>query len=128
MKNRQAGRGGDIARALAVADHQQRVGARELRIERRPQGSGRKHARIAEAAPSVDDRQGEILGERCILQAVVHDDDAGAGRARGLRASDAVARDDGRRHARQQQRLVADLRGAIGYGRPRVSARRRLPP
>ena len=35
-------------------------------------------------------------------------------RERRLRAGDAVACDDGRRHARQQQRLVADLRGRVG--------------
>ena len=39
--------------------------------------------------------------------------DAGAGRARGVRAGDAVARHDGRREPRQQQRLVADVGRAV---------------
>ena len=57
----------------------------------------------------IDDEDGKILGQRRILESVVHDDDAGAGRHRRLRALHAVARDDGGRGARQQQRLVADI-------------------
>jgi len=43
------------------------------------------------------------------LQSVVHHDDARAGELRKLRAGAAIARDDGRRQPRQQQRLVADI-------------------
>ena len=69
---------------------------------------------------SVDDQHGEILGERRILEAVVHDDDARARCASQPRARDAVARDDGRRDAREQQRLVADIgRRMCAAGRPR---------
>ena len=76
-----AGRAGlrnDIARAHVVADDQQRIAALELRVERRAQRTGRKHASIADAAPAIDDGDGEVLGQRGILQAVIHDDDAGA--------------------------------------------------
>ena len=99
MEHRQLRRRDDIARAIAVADHQKRVGPRKLGGERRPQRTCRKHARVTDAAPPVDDGQGEILDERSILQTVVHDDDAGAVRARRLRAGDAVARHHGRRGA-----------------------------
>ena len=37
-----------------LADHQQRIAARKLRVERRAQGTGGKHAAIADAAPAVD--------------------------------------------------------------------------
>ena len=100
-------------RAVALADDQQRVGALKLRVERRAQRPGREHAAIADAAAAVDHGHGEILGERAVLQAVVHDDDAGALRLRQRGAGDAVARDDGRRRAREQQRLVADLGRAV---------------
>ena len=57
MKDRQTMRGGNgVAGTRRLADHQQRVGARDLHSERRPQGSCGKHARVAEAAPSIDDR------------------------------------------------------------------------
>ena len=102
--------------ARHLAHDQQRIGAIELRVERRAQGAGRKDATIADAAAAVDDRDGQVLHQRRILQAVIHDDDAGALRFRQRRAGDAVARNDRGRHARQQQRLVADLRGVIGMG------------
>ena len=79
VKHRQAGCR-QVARAVAVADHQERIGALKLRCKRRAQGPGGKHASVAEPAPGVDHGQRKILGERGILQAVVHDDDAGAGR------------------------------------------------
>ena len=103
-------------RSGIVADHQQRVGALHLRGERRAQRPSRKDATIADAAPAVDHGDGPILGERRILQAVIHDHD---GRALGFRqrgAGDAVAGNNGRRRARQQQGFVADQAGRIGVG------------
>ena len=47
--------------------------------------------------------------QSAVLQAVVHDDDAGAARTRGLRPGETVGADDGRRDAGEQQRLVADI-------------------
>ena len=100
----------DVAGARHLADHQQRVGARELRVERRPQRPGGKHPAVADAAPAVDHRDREILGQRRILQAVVHDDDAGAGSSRGL------ARPRRGRAPRRSARRA-----------PAAAARRRLP-
>jgi hypothetical protein len=94
---------------VTVADDEQRIAAPKLRIERRAQRPRRKHAAIADAATAVDHGHCKILGERAVLQAVVHDDDAGALCLRQPGAGDAVARDDGRRRACEQQRLVADL-------------------
>ena len=103
----------DDVRRGALADHDQRLRAIELRAERRAQRPGRNDPAVADAAPGIDHQHGKILGQRRVLEAVVHDDDAGAGRDRRLRALHAVARNDGRRGARQQQRLVADVGGAM---------------
>ena len=54
-----------------------------------------------------------FLASDGILQSVVHHDDVGAGELRQFRAGDAVARDDSGRKPRQQQRLVADVGGAM---------------
>ena len=94
-------------------DHDQRMGARELRGERRPQRTSRDHPAIADGAPGVDDEHRKVLGERGILEAVIHDDDARAGSDCHAGAADAIARHDGRRDARQQKRLVAHLAGAV---------------
>ena len=95
--------------AAAVADHDQRIGAGKLRRQRRAQGTGGKHAAIAEAAVAVDHDQRGILGDRGILETVVHQDHAGALRARQRDAVDAIARDHHRNRPRQHQRLVADI-------------------
>ena len=83
------------------------MGARELRIERRPQRTGRYDPAVADAAPGVDHEHREVLGERRIVEPIVHDDDARAGGDGG--ALDAVPRHDGRRRAREQERLVAHV-------------------
>ena len=83
--------------------------ARDLDFERCPQRAGRNDAAVADAAAAVDQKDGKILYQRRILEAVVHDDDAGAGGSRHAGAGDAVAGDDGGRKARQHQRLVADI-------------------
>jgi hypothetical protein len=51
--------------------------------------------------------------QRWILKAVIHDDDAGAAEPRRLRAGDAVPRHDGRGEAGEEERLVADIGGAM---------------
>src|SRR5262249_55444671 len=73
----------------------------------RPQRTGRNDPAVADAAPGVDHEHRKILDERGIVEAVVHDDDARAGGDGG--ALDAVARHNGRRRAREQQRLVAHV-------------------
>ena len=113
----------------AVADHQQRVDALELRIERRAQRPGRKHHAVADAAPRHRPRAiVEIFCQRRILQAVVHHDDVGACASRGLRAGDAVARHDRRRGLREQQRLVADVGGACAAADRPAAGPLTLPP
>ena len=57
----------------------------------------------------------KILGQGEILVAVIHHDDVGALRVGKRRACGAVARHDGGRGMRQQQRFVAHLRA---HGRP----------
>ncbi len=82
---------------------------RKLQVERRPQGTCRKHTSVADAALGVDHGQREILFQRRVLQAVIHDDDGCALRPGQGGARHAVARHDRGRHPRQQQCLVTDL-------------------
>ena len=93
---------------------------RKLRLERRAQGPGGKDATVADAARAVHHQNGQVLGERWVLKAVVHDHDAGAACTREIRAQDAVARHDRRRKACQQQRLVADLAAVCRAGSTRT--------
>jgi len=108
-----AGLRGDIGRAERISNHDQRMGACKLRAQRRPQGTGRDHPAVADAAPGVDDDHGCVLGERGILEAVIHDDHAAAGNDGGRGALDPRARHDGRGDAGQEQRLVPDLARAV---------------
>src|SRR5262249_58296540 len=73
----------------------------------RPQGAGGDDAAVAGAARGVDHEQRKVLDGRGIVKPVVHDDDACAG-GNGS-ALDAVPRHDGRRRAREQERLVAHV-------------------
>ena len=98
-----------------------RLRAIELRVERRAQRPGRKHPAVADAAPAVDDEDGKILGQRRILEAVVHHDDARAGRDRGLRAR---RRDRARRWSARRARAAAARRRR----RPRDAATDRPAP
>ena len=100
----------------AVADQEQRVGARHLLVERRPQGTGRHDEPIAEPGRGIDHDQAEILGELRVLEAVIHDDDRGVGAFDQSCARRAVRRHHGRRVRGKQQRLVADLRRALALG------------
>ncbi len=56
----------------------------------------------------------QILGQAGVLEAVIHDNDVRRACLNGLGARRAVGRDHGRRHLREQQRLVAnDFRALI---------------
>ena len=77
---------------------------------------------------AIDDDQRQILRQRKILMAVVHDDDVGAMLVRQRRARRAVARDDGRRGAREQQWLVADFACAMFVRDRPASGPRMRPP
>ena len=101
------------ARPGALADHDQRLRAIKLRAERRAQRPGRNGPAVADAPPAIDDKNGEILGQRRILKSVIHDDDGRPRRHCRLRTLRAITRHDGRRRTRQQQRLVADIGGAM---------------
>jgi len=87
--------------------------ARKLAPQRRPQGAGRDDPAITDAASGVNDEQRKVLGKGRILKAVVHDDDARRTGDRHPRALDAIARDDRRRHACEQKRLVAHVERAM---------------
>ncbi len=104
---------GDLCGAGALADQQQGLDVTQLRLQRRAQRSCRKHEAIAESAPPVHHRDRKVLGERWILQSVIHHDHGRAGGFRELRALDAVARNDDRRSPCEQQRLIADIGGGV---------------
>ena len=117
MENRQAAadrafrhRGG----AVRGADDHHGIGFRHLRVERRPQRPCRKRSAVADAAAAIDHHDREVLGERRVLEAVVHHDHGRAGLLRCFGAGQPVARDDGGCKLCQQQRLVADVgRGVL---------------
>ena len=98
---------------VASARSQPSPGRAEAAQQAAAQGPGGQHPAVTDAAPGVDDEHREILFERRILESVIHDDDAGAGSDCKSRARDAVTRDDGGCPAREQKRLVADLRRAV---------------
>ena len=85
----------------------------ELGFERRPQRASREHPAIADAAAAVEHRDDEVLGERRVLPAVVHDDGVGSGLRRRRGARRAIMGDDGGGDAGEQQRLVADIGGGL---------------
>ena len=60
---------------------------------------------------AVDHDQRDVLGDRGILETVVHHDHAGAERTRHGDAVGALARDHHRQRGRQHQRLIADFIG-----------------
>ena len=84
--------GGNGFAGGSLADNDQRIGAGKLRRQRRAQGPGGKHLAIADAAVAVDHDQRSIFCDRRILEAVIHQDHAGALRARQGDAIDTVAR------------------------------------
>ena len=92
---------------------QQEVGARQTRGHRFAQRPGGQAPPIAEPAHGIDHHDGDIVGHRGVLKPVIHDDHlrpATSGEARG---AGAVAADEGRREGGDQQRLVADIGGAM---------------
>ncbi len=95
-----------------------RIGQAELEVQRRAQRSGRYDPTIAEPAPAVDDSQDQILGQRRVLQTIIHDDGIapGAGGLDGARTGGTVPRHQRRRLTRQQQWLIANVRSPIIAG------------
>ena len=89
--------------------HDDGVDEADLELERRAQRAGGDHLAVADPALSVDQRNRQILGNRCILQAIIHDDDArlAAARLDGDDARAPVVRDERRRDAGKQQRLIS---------------------
>ena len=88
---------------------------------------------MPDARRTVDDRDGAILRQRRVLQAVIHHDRGGADLQRQPRAGGPVARDDDGRGRGKEQRLVADLargvrvvdlhRAALGCRRSRATGK-----
>src|SRR5262245_7423404 len=105
----------DLSMSLAWLVDDDAIGELELHRQCRPQWPGRHDAAIADAAAPVNNGDAEILGQRRILQAVVHDDDGGriGSALDGLRTEAAVAGDQRWHQTREQQRLITDLAGAI---------------
>ena len=108
-RNRQYGSGTFRGRT----DDKHRVGARELRLQRCAQRTRREDAAIADGAPSIDHQNRKVFSERRVLKTVVHHNRIRAVTLRGAGAREAVARDNGRRKFGQEQRLVADVGGAM---------------
>jgi hypothetical protein len=104
--------GNRIARSTRTHDDQ-RIGARQLRLQRRTQGAGGKHKAIAEPTITVDHDQRSILRDRRILETIVHQDHAGALRPCQRHAVDAVARHRNRQVGSKHQGLVANVSGAV---------------
>ncbi len=86
---------------------------RDLCFQRRPQRTRGDDAAIADAAAAIHEQDREILFERGVLKPIVHDDHVRAGKLRGFCARHAVMSDDGRRKARQEQRLVTNGGGRM---------------
>ena len=107
------GRDRRLGSSARGTDHQHGVGMIELGFERRPQRTGREHPAIADAAAAVEHRDDEVLGERRVLPAVVHDDGVGSGPRRRRGARRAIMGDDGGGDAGEQQRFVADRVGGL---------------
>ena len=107
-----------VARALvlaasALADYRDRVGMDELGEQMRPQRPRRHGQPVADAAPRADHRDGEVLGELRVLEAVIHDDEIDPLTRQHPRAGDTVGRGDGRRARGEQERLVADIAARV---------------
>ena len=95
--------------AVRRSDDDKRLRARHLHVEGCAQRTGRDHPAVADAAAAVDQEDRQVLDQRRILKAVVHHNDGGAAPLRRRCARDALARNDGGREPRQEERLVADV-------------------
>ena len=109
-------------------DEDDRRNPRQLRGWRRAQRTGRQAEAIAEADAAVDQSEAEILGEGRALQAVVENQHTGPRRDRRLGRRASVAGGETRRDAREQQRFVADLLGAVNDADRRRSLCAPAPP
>ncbi len=119
LEHRLAGPAGDADKrvgGVARADFQQRGGEFELQPSRRAHRPGRHDIAIADAAHGVDHHQCIVEMQFRALEAVVHDDQVAALGDQPSCAFDALAGDDGQRMMRDQQRLVADIFGAVVGG------------
>src|SRR5438105_14044173 len=88
----------------------------ELGSERSAERSSRQYSGIADPAPGVDYEHRNTLAKRRVLETIVHDDDRSTGGEGRPCSAHAVARNDRRRDAREQKRLVADLKSAMPLG------------
>ena len=109
--------------AASPAPHDQdRVRHGGLEGEGSAKRAERKNAAGTESRPAVDDDEAEILRERWILKAVIHDDRIGGQRFEEPCSGGPVpAHGRGRRRG-QQQRLVAHARGIVDADVDRMRA------
>jgi hypothetical protein len=90
--------------------HDQRVSPGDPSRDGFAQRPGRDGAAITETGRTIDDDQPQIVRQLGVLQAIVHDDRAGAGGGDGAGALGPLPRDPANRVTRQHQGLVADIR------------------
>ena len=74
---------------------------------------------------AIDDAEGEILGERRVLQPVVEDEDLGAGMDGHPRALNPIRADESRRDRSQQKGFVANRPGVVTAW---IDENRQVPP
>ena len=102
----------------AIAPRRRRSRSRahigRLRRDRRPQRTGRNAEAVAEARLAVDDREGQVLGQRRVLQPVVQDERVGARLDRETRAAPGPARPS---TARCGRAAAARRRRPLRHGR-----------
>ena len=114
---RNVGRRGQVGKIafFARVALEQNEGVDKLSLGRHggPKRPGGNTKAVAKGRAGVNDGKLQILGEARILQAVVHDQDIGAVMDRLFGRGKAVGKDVAGRDARQQQRLVSDLFGAV---------------
>ena len=96
-----------------VANQNDGIGAGQALRHRLAQRARRNLIAVAETGFRIHHDQRQVLGDRKILMAVIHDDDGGAFFFRQPRPGGTVARHDGGGGARQQQGFIAHHRGAV---------------
>lgn len=101
--------------------HDDGVDESKLKIDRRTQRPGRNNLTVAEASTPVDYGDRQVLRQRPVLQAIVHDDGADLASAQfdRTRSRRAIVADHCRSDAGEQQRLIPEAPcGAWGILHP----------
>ncbi len=97
----------------SLAHHHQRIGLADLGGKRRAQGPGRQAQAVAGADLRIHQSQRQILGQRRVLEAIVHQNEACLQRGSEGCAFRPVGGNDRGSGGRQQKRLVAYIGAAV---------------